>query len=78
MMPPAIGPYRLIRQLGEGGQGVVYLGTAPDGTLVAVKALREGVAGDGRFAKEIAAARRVEPFCIAQVLDATWAAGRTS
>ncbi|WP_327105366.1 serine/threonine-protein kinase [Nonomuraea glycinis] len=71
MMPPAIGPYRLIRQLGEGGQGVVYLGTAPDGTLVAVKALREGVAGDGRFAKEIAAARRVEPFCVAQVLDAS-------
>ncbi|MFI7447825.1 protein kinase [Nonomuraea sp. NPDC049714] len=70
-MPPAIGPYRLIRQLGEGGQGVVYLGAAPDGTLVAVKALREGVTGDGRFAKEVAAARRVEPFCVAQVLDAS-------
>ncbi|MGN9782875.1 serine/threonine protein kinase [Nonomuraea sp. ZG12] len=70
-MPSAIGPYRLIRQLGEGGQGVVYLGAAPDGTLVAVKALREGATGDGRFAKEVAAARRVEPFCVAQVLDAS-------
>ena len=73
MMPPAIGPYRLIRQLGEGGQGVVYLGTAPDGTLVAVKVLREGVAGDGRFAKEIAAARRVAgsapPRCSTPSLD---------
>ncbi|MGW0202594.1 serine/threonine protein kinase, partial [Nonomuraea sp. NPDC003201] len=71
MMPEAIGPYRVVKQLGEGGQGVVYLATAPDGTRVAVKALHEGLPGDGRFAKEIAAARRVEPFCIAQVLDAS-------
>ncbi|TYB67645.1 protein kinase [Nonomuraea sp. PA05] len=72
MTPPhAIGQYRIVEQLGEGGQGVVYLGVAPDGKRVAIKVLREGVAGDGRFAKEIAAARRVEPFCIAQVLDAS-------
>ncbi|MEV0378713.1 serine/threonine-protein kinase [Nonomuraea sp. NPDC050643] len=71
-MDEVIGPYRVVRQLGEGGQGVVYLATAPDGTQVAVKVLREGVTpGDARFAKEIAAARRVEPFCIAQVLDAS-------
>ncbi|MFC5824396.1 serine/threonine protein kinase [Nonomuraea insulae] len=71
MTPEAIGPYRIVRQLGEGGQGIVYLGSSPDGTPVAIKVLREGVPGDGRFAKEIAAARRVEPFCIAQVLDAS-------
>ncbi|MEO3873861.1 protein kinase [Nonomuraea sp. B12E4] len=71
MSQEAIGPYKIVRQLGEGGQGMVYLATAPDGTPVAVKVLREGVPGDGRFAKEIAAARRVEPFCIAQVLDAS-------
>ncbi|MDP4502807.1 serine/threonine protein kinase [Nonomuraea turcica] len=70
-MPDSIGPYKVIRQLGEGGQGMVYLAEASDGTQVAVKVLREGVRGDGRFAKEIAAARRVEPFCIAQVLDAS-------
>ncbi|TMR01768.1 serine/threonine protein kinase, partial [Nonomuraea turkmeniaca] len=70
-MPDSIGPYQVIRQLGEGGQGMVYLAAAPDGTRVAVKVLREGVRGDGRFAKEITAARRVEPFCIAQVLDAS-------
>ncbi|MGP3960153.1 serine/threonine protein kinase [Nonomuraea sp. 3N208] len=70
-MTDAIGPYKVIRQLGEGGQGIVYLAEAPEGTRVAVKVLREGVRGDGRFAKEIAAARRVEPFCIAQVLDAS-------
>ncbi|MEV0828165.1 serine/threonine protein kinase [Nonomuraea rubra] len=71
MTPHAIGPYRVVEQLGMGGQGVVYLGVAPDGTRVAIKVLRDGVAGDGRFAKEVAAARRVEPFCIAQVLDAS-------
>ncbi|RVX44061.1 serine/threonine protein kinase [Nonomuraea polychroma] len=70
-MTDSIGPYKVIRQLGEGGQGMVYLAAAPDGTRVAVKVLREGIRGDGRFAKEIAAARRVEPFCIAQVLDAS-------
>ncbi|MEV0615328.1 serine/threonine-protein kinase [Nonomuraea sp. NPDC050404] len=69
--PEAIGPYRIVKPLGEGGQGVVYLARSPDGAPVAIKVLREGVAGDGRFAKEIAAARRVEPFCIAQVLDAS-------
>ncbi|MEU0568032.1 protein kinase [Nonomuraea sp. NPDC005983] len=69
--PTAVGAYRIIGRLGAGGQGVVYLGQAPDGGPVAVKVLREVVAGDDRFAKEIAAARRVEPFCIAQVLDAS-------
>ncbi|MEV0347612.1 protein kinase [Nonomuraea sp. NPDC050680] len=69
--PPAVGPYRLLRRLGAGGQGVVYLGQGPDGRPVAVKLLEDGLADDHRFAKEIDAARRVEPFCIAQVLDAS-------
>ncbi|MGN9843177.1 serine/threonine-protein kinase [Nonomuraea sp. H19] len=68
--PTAVGPYRLFGRLGAGGQGVVYLSQGPDGRPVAVKVLREGLA-DERFAKEIDAARRVEPFCIAQVLDAS-------
>ncbi|MFG1679998.1 serine/threonine protein kinase [Nonomuraea sp. NPDC049269] len=69
--PGAVGPYRLVGRLGEGGQGVVYLAEAPGGGPVAVKVLQDGLAGDDRFAKEVAAARRVEPFCIAQVLDAS-------
>ncbi|NUW39357.1 serine/threonine-protein kinase [Nonomuraea rhodomycinica] len=68
--PAAVGPYRLLGRLGAGGQGVVYLASAPDGRPVAVKVLREGQAG-GRFLEEIDAARRVEPFCVAQVLDAS-------
>ncbi|MEV0388084.1 protein kinase [Nonomuraea sp. NPDC050643] len=66
--PEFVARYRLLARLGEGGQGVVYLGQAPDGRRVAVKVLRHG---DERLAKEIDAARRVEPFCVAQVLDAS-------
>ncbi|MFI7441803.1 serine/threonine-protein kinase [Nonomuraea indica] len=68
--PASVGPYRLAGRLGVGGQGVVYLAQAPNGAPVAVKVLREGVTGDERFAEEIAAARRVEPLYVAQVLDA--------
>ncbi|MBB6000525.1 hypothetical protein [Streptomonospora salina] len=45
--PAAVGPYRLTGRLGEGGQGVVYLGTAPDGTEAAVKVLSAEWAQDG-------------------------------
>jgi eukaryotic-like serine/threonine-protein kinase len=73
--PSVVGPYRLDGRLGMGGQGVVYLAATPDGTPVAVKLLREELAADPRvrerFTREIAAARRVDPFCIAQVLDAS-------
>ncbi|WP_188194837.1 serine/threonine-protein kinase [Nonomuraea sp. SYSU D8015] len=69
--PAAVGPYRLVGRLGAGGHGVVYLGQARNGTPVAVKVLREELAGSDRLAREIAAARRVEPFCLAEVLDAS-------
>ncbi|KAB8190057.1 protein kinase [Nonomuraea phyllanthi] len=69
--PATVGPYRLVGRLGAGGHGVVYLGQARNGTPVAVKALREGLAGDDRLARDIAAARKVQPFCLAQVLDAS-------
>ncbi|MEU8268844.1 protein kinase [Sphaerisporangium sp. NPDC049002] len=72
--PHEAGGYRLEGRLGAGGQGVVYLGRGAGGEPVAVKLLRAGLtAGEEdrhRFAREIAAARRVAPFCVAQVLDA--------
>ncbi|WP_405139502.1 protein kinase [Sphaerisporangium sp. NBC_01403] len=72
--PHEAGGYRLEGRLGAGGQGVVYLGRKAGGEPVAVKLLRAGLTADDetrhRFAREIAAARRVAPFCVAQVLDA--------
>ena len=72
--PSRLGDYPLAGRLGEGGQGVVYLGHAPDGEPVAVKLLRTRIDGDGtaqaRFAREVAAAERVAPFCTARVITA--------
>ncbi|TDD69518.1 serine/threonine protein kinase [Jiangella aurantiaca] len=69
-----IGPYRVVRQLGEGGMGVVYLATARDGRPVAVKTLRPWLVGgtDGRrrFEREVATLVRVRGDRVAEVLDA--------
>ncbi|MEV0203322.1 protein kinase, partial [Nonomuraea sp. NPDC050691] len=70
--PSALGGYEIKGRLGEGGQGVVYLGEDGQGERVAVKWLRPHLAGDAvaaeRFAREAAAARRVAPFCTAKLL----------
>jgi MFS family permease/predicted Ser/Thr protein kinase len=69
-----LGRYELVGRLGEGGQGVVFQGRAPDGVRVAVKLLRVGQGGDEaarrRFVRELSAAERVAGFCTARVLDA--------
>ncbi|ACY99541.1 MULTISPECIES: serine/threonine-protein kinase [Thermomonospora] len=71
--PRRLGGYELIGRLGSGGQGAVYLGTAPDGRHVAVKLLHpelvEDAAARERFVREARAAMRVARFCTAQVLD---------
>jgi serine/threonine protein kinase len=71
--PERIGDYRLINVLGEGGQGVVYLGEASSGTRVAIKLLHVRAAMDSesrrRFLREADTARRVAPFCTTRVLD---------
>ncbi|NUS08514.1 MAG: serine/threonine protein kinase [Nonomuraea sp.] len=70
--PVEVGGFRIAGRLGEGGQGVVYLGETPDGRRVAVKLLGAGLGDDAgsraRFGQEIGYARRVKAFCTAQVL----------
>ncbi|HEX4811828.1 MAG TPA: serine/threonine-protein kinase [Nonomuraea sp.] len=69
--PEWIGHYRVVKSLGRGGQGAVYLATAPNGSRVAVKVLHDLVdeTARARFAREVEAARRVATFSTARVLD---------
>ncbi|MEV5328598.1 serine/threonine-protein kinase [Nonomuraea sp. NPDC052634] len=72
--PQRVGPYTLVKKLGEGGMGVVHLACDPAGRQVALKMMRADLAGQEefrrRFGKESEAARRVARFCTAPVLDA--------
>ncbi|MBP2704765.1 transporter substrate-binding domain-containing protein [Microbispora sp. RL4-1S] len=72
--PPRLGPFVLSGRIGEGGQGVVYLGLGEEGEQAAVKLLHVKFGGDAiarsRFARELRAAQRVAGFCTARVLAA--------
>ena len=72
--PRRLGDYQLLRRLGEGGMGTVYLGRSPDQRLVAVKVIRPEYSVEdefrARFRSEVTRARSVPPFCTAEVLDA--------
>ncbi|WP_067488406.1 serine/threonine-protein kinase [Actinomadura hibisca] len=72
--PRELGRYRVVGRLGAGGQGAVFLGQDEGGRYVAVKLLHAQMAADpaarARFIREVSAARRVEAFCTAQVLEA--------
>ncbi|MEV4890747.1 protein kinase, partial [Nonomuraea sp. NPDC055795] len=71
--PSEIGPYELVKRLGSGGMGTVYLAKGADGSKVALKAIRRDFAADpvyrARFHEEVSNARKVASFCTARVLD---------
>ncbi len=71
--PRVLGEFRLTGRLGEGGQGIVYLGLSPDGDQVAVKVIKGGLdpAVRSRLARELDAMRSVATFCTARVLTAS-------
>jgi serine/threonine protein kinase/ABC-type amino acid transport substrate-binding protein len=72
--PRQVGPFRIVGRIGEGGQGVVYLGMNASGERAAIKLLHVKFFGDtiarSRFAREARAAQRVASFCTAGVMDA--------
>ena len=73
-LPRKIGPYRVIEKIGEGGMGVVYLGTDAERRPVAIKVLGSAVANDPsarqRLAREVETMRRVRNRYVAEVVDA--------
>jgi serine/threonine protein kinase len=78
--PERLGPYRLVRKIGEGGMGVVHLGLDTEGREVAIKVLHPHVAADlkarDRLTREVETMRRVRSPHVAEVLDAELVGGQ--
>ncbi|MEV0533620.1 protein kinase [Kitasatospora sp. NPDC050463] len=74
MSARSIGPYRVLRRLGAGGMGDVYLATTDSGRPVAVKTVQQQYAADAdfrrRFTQEVSAARAVNGAYTAAVVGA--------
>ncbi|WP_328562046.1 protein kinase domain-containing protein [Streptomyces coelicoflavus] len=72
--PRELGSYRLLRRLGAGGMGRVYLARSPGGRTVAVKVVRPDLAADHdfreRFRHEVEIAKAVSGRFTAPVADA--------
>jgi serine/threonine protein kinase len=72
--PERLGQYRLIRRIGEGGMGVVYLAADAQEQPVAVKVLHPGLAQEDnarrRLAREVETMRRVHSRYVAEVVGA--------
>jgi predicted Ser/Thr protein kinase len=78
--PSHLGRFELLGRLGEGGQGIVYLGrgSGPGEERVAVKVLRSSADAMTleRLARELDAIHQVQPFVTAGVIEASEDQGR--
>src|SRR5579859_7506548 len=78
--PVRLGRFELVARLGQGGQGVVYVGRGPGPgeERVAVKVLRSSVDGMElqRLGRELDAIHQVQPFVTARVIEAAVAGGQ--
>ena len=65
--------YTLLRRLGEGGNGIVYEATQPEGERVAVKLLHASNAVDElmqeRFQREVLVLRRLQHPCVVRAYE---------
>ncbi|MFD8347525.1 translation initiation factor IF-2 N-terminal domain-containing protein [Streptomyces coelicoflavus] len=72
--PREVGPYTILRRIGSGAMGRVFLGQSVAGRRVAVKVIKEELADDRefrrRFEREVAAARGINGFYAPPVVDA--------
>ncbi|MFC9280509.1 bifunctional serine/threonine-protein kinase/ABC transporter substrate-binding protein [Streptomyces collinus] len=72
--PAGIAGYRLLRRLGAGGMGVVYLARSGGDSLAALKVIRAAHADDpgfrARFRREVETASRVASPWVVPLLDA--------
>jgi serine/threonine protein kinase len=77
---PQLGEYELEQKLGEGAAGVVYRARAPDGRVVAIKALSPALAADdafrARFAREARVAQQVRHRHLVSIVEQGDADGR--
>nr|WP_247200735.1 serine/threonine-protein kinase [Streptomyces sp. LBUM 1481] len=71
--PREIAGYPLYARIGEGGMGTVYLSRSRGGQPVALKLVRPEYAGSPafreRFAREVAAGRRVSGYHLVPIVD---------
>ncbi|WP_328292750.1 protein kinase [Kineococcus sp. NBC_00420] len=69
-----LGRYRLDREIGQGGMGIVYLGLDDEHRAVALKVLKPHIAADPqarqRLAREVSTLERVRSPRVAEVLSA--------
>ena len=76
---PHCGQWRLVREIGHGAYGVVYLAVGADGNRTAVKVCRREEIGEERYARELRGARLYSAIprtdglvCMKELVEEPW------